>query len=371
MSHNRRRMLGGWQRPIALGVAAMAFAALCLMPMSSVVWATPQQNRALQTIPEPTPTPIPNWDWIGWPAGNPPDYARSGMPDLDQKQEDWHQGASPEVWTYCAPVAMANALWWLDSKFESQPSSPPLIADSHRLLQSYNPTQWDDHDAQNVVPLVNDLATRLGTQVGGASPGTEVSSAVPALQAYLTEVGLQNTYTLALVEGPSFEQLHRWVQRDAGVVLLLGFWEDQGDQWAYLGAHFVTLAGTEPLNRFLALSDPYRDCWEAGECVMGESPEPHPYPHGPEKHNDARFASHDAYRTVSVQGSGGSVALDSYLQPFAGVPNFAGQNVAQAYRERFARYSGSLVHTKVDYAIVIERYFAFQLHLPVIVKGAR
>jgi hypothetical protein len=293
------------------------------------------------------------------------------MPDLDQKQAGWNQGASPEVWIYCAPVAVADALWWLDSKFERQPGLPAVITDSHKLVQSYNPAQWDDHDARNIVPLVNDLATRLGTQAGGASPGTEVSSILPALQAYLTELGLQEAYTLTVTERPSFEQLHRWVQRDAGVVLLLGFWEDQGDQWAYLGAHYAALAGTEPFNRFLALSDPYRDCWEAGECVMGESPAPHVYPHGPDIHSNAQYVSHDAYRVVPAEGAGGMVALDSYLQPFAGVPNFAGQNVAQAYRDHFARYSGSLVYTKVDYAVVISRYLAHNLHLPMIVKGAR
>jgi hypothetical protein len=194
---------------------------------------------------------------------------------------------------------------------------------------------------------------------------------LPALQAYLTELGLEDAYTLALIEGPTFEQLHRWVQRDAGVVLLLGFWEDQGDQWAYLGAHYAAVAGVEPLNRFLALSDPFRDGWEAGECVMGESPAPHLYPHGAEVHNNAQYASHDAYRTVLAVGSGGTVALDSYLPPFVGVPNFAGQNVAQAYRDQFARYSGSLVYTKVDYAIVIARYLGHNLHLPMIVKEAR
>ena len=78
------------------------------------------------------------------------------MPDFDQKQDDWSATAAAPTWSYCGPAAMANSLWWFDSKFEPNPvgplpGGPPStipISDSYTLVEPYGP--WDDHDPQNV-----------------------------------------------------------------------------------------------------------------------------------------------------------------------------------------------------------------------------
>jgi len=88
------------------------------------------------------------------------DYASSGMPDFDQRQLGWINQLG--VFSYCGPVSAANSLWWLDSEYETllnqNPVPPPAMSDSFALVTSYNPGGWDDHDMQNVQPLVNNLA---------------------------------------------------------------------------------------------------------------------------------------------------------------------------------------------------------------------
>jgi hypothetical protein len=53
--------------------------------------------------------------WQGYVKPSYPDYAPSGMPDFDEKQDLW--GPAPGVYTWCGPVAVANSLWWLDSEY--------------------------------------------------------------------------------------------------------------------------------------------------------------------------------------------------------------------------------------------------------------
>jgi hypothetical protein len=258
----------------------------------------------------------------------------------------------------------------LDSLKEPGISVPPNVSDGHSLVSSFG--SWDDHSNQNVVPLVSDLAGRFGTETGGNRPGTEVAAVAPALQSYLAELALQEDYTATLVDAPTFEQLFAAVQRADGIALLLGFWEWQGDRWVYLGGHFVTVSGAEPLNRYLAISDPFQDAWEAGEAILGRTPVTHPFPHQADVHNDAQYVSHDAYRVVQTEGPGGVGALENYVPAFAGVPNFTGQNVPIAFDTYFGEYSGSpIITTKVDFAVVVSRKLApFNLFLPIILKSA-
>jgi len=357
------------QRAWLLVISLSALLALVAIPSGSVVWATPQQSPLRQTVPTLTPTPIPSWVWLGRAGASPLDYAPSGMPDLDQKQADWRDPAPAGVWTHCGPLAVANVLWWLDSRFEPGSTPPPQVSDGHSLLSSFG--DWDDHDAQNVAPLVNDLAVRLGTRQTGERPGTDIGAMLPALQAYLAEKTVQKAYTVTLTASPSFEQLLSWVQHGKGVVLLLGFWEWQGDRWVYLGAHYVAVAGMEPVNRYLALSDPFRDAWEARQAVLGRSPVHHLYPHEADVHNDAQYVSHDAYHILAAEGPGGVVALENYVPAFAGVPNFLRQNVAAAFEPYLDNYGGSpVISAKIDYALALSPA-SHSLYLPVIVKGAR
>jgi hypothetical protein len=90
------------------------------------------------------------------------DYCPSGMPDFDQKQDQWDYPPGSGRWDYCVPTATADAIWWLDSKYEvlntPDPQPPPFIKDSFPLVESYNPSTWDDHDPRNVQPLIDELA---------------------------------------------------------------------------------------------------------------------------------------------------------------------------------------------------------------------
>jgi hypothetical protein len=61
-------------------------------------------------------------------------------------------------WTWCGPLAVANSIWWFDSKYEPNAVAPPTISDGFPLVTSYNPGVWDDHDPQNVKPFVEHLA---------------------------------------------------------------------------------------------------------------------------------------------------------------------------------------------------------------------
>ncbi len=101
-----------------------------------------------------------------------PDYAPSGMPDFDQRQGGtyiWMDAFG--TWSHCGPVAVANSIWWFDSKFETNTITPPAIIDNYPLVRSYGP--WDDHDPQNVQPFVEHLAYLMDTN------GLRTLAAVP------------------------------------------------------------------------------------------------------------------------------------------------------------------------------------------------
>lgn len=120
-----------------------------------------------------------------------PDYAPSGMPDFNQMQDNW---INPLVgWTWCGPVSAANSLWWLDSEFEPNQVPPPTISDSFPLVTSYGPGLWDDHDPQNVIPLVNNLAFLMdtdGQRTGLPHTGTSFVDMQTGISQYLQQHGV-------------------------------------------------------------------------------------------------------------------------------------------------------------------------------------
>jgi hypothetical protein len=126
-----------------------------------------------------------------------PDYAPSGMPDFDQKQDAWHPPWAPGWWSYCGPVSVANSLWWFDSKYESinnpSPVPPPTISDSFPLVTSYNPGVWDDHDPRNLQPLVLNLAFLMdtdGQRTGLLRNGTNYIDMQTGISQYLQQQGI-------------------------------------------------------------------------------------------------------------------------------------------------------------------------------------
>jgi hypothetical protein len=242
-----------------------------------------------------------------------PDYAVSGMPDFDQKQDAW--GPSPGVFTWCGPVAVANSLWWLDSEGESlnnpAPVPPPTISDSFGLVTSYNPGGWDDHFKLNVDPLVKNLAFLMdtdGQQSLDGHIGTRWLDMVAGINQYLVQQGMTNQFEVHSMEFPEFEWIEEEIEKCQDVVLFLEFWQLIDNDWypfteeASLEAgHYVTCAGVNSSIFELLISDPWQDAFEAG-TAPGRSPVSHPYPHTSDIHNDTQYVSHDAYNVSLWMG---------------------------------------------------------------------
>lgn len=121
------------------------------------------------------------------------DYAVSGMPDLDQRQANWKNPSSGR-WSYSGPSAVANALWWFDSRFEPRqpPLPPPDQSDEFPLVSSYLPGV-DDHDMANVPSLITHLAHLMdtdGKRTGILHEGTNATDMKAGLAQYFSWTGV-------------------------------------------------------------------------------------------------------------------------------------------------------------------------------------
>lgn len=241
-------------------------------------------------------------------GGGSADHNPSGMPDVSQAQPSF-DGRMAD-----GPVAAANALWWLDSEGEPGDTPPPTVSDGHALVEAYG--AWDDHDPRNVVPLVEDLATRLHTDGVGVPEtyvGTRPEEMADGLRDYIDAQGLAGDYGVTLLETPSFDTVADLYGRGDAVLLLVGLWEYQPEGWRRLGGHWVTVADVDRGDaRRLAISDPLVDAGErgwpgiVGYGTDGLSPV--------EKHNDVGYASHDIFYVAEhgeIRG-GGAWSLADY-----------------------------------------------------------
>jgi Thrombospondin type 3 repeat/Dockerin type I domain len=290
------------------------------------------------------------------------DYAPFGMPDFDQKQDNWFVGQPPnQRWTHCGPVALANCLWWFDSKFEPQPAvPPPTISDHYNLVRNFMAAPVDDHDPTNVIPFVDSLAKYSKTNIIG--PGTYVFDLASGAQAWIDSCGLHNWYTVQLFPidpGFGFEGIRQEVLRSQDVILLLGFWQEVAPGYCErIGGHYVTVAGTctPPPDSFLCISDPYYDRNE-GEPPAGSA-------HPSNVHNDAQYISgphntryHDKYQVVRTpcQPSGAipfMVELANYPVGPVDAAVFYGSNLYDPQTPPVPP-TGAPIHTIIEWAIVI------------------
>jgi len=232
-----------------------------------------------------------------------PDYAPNGMPDFDQKQDTW---ITPfwGNWSYCGPTALADCFWWFDSKFEPNLVDPrpfwpdptsPAPSDGYPLVQSYEPTgAWDDHDLNNVMPFIQNLAMYCMTDAN-AIPGTIFWDLVNGANNWITDAGLTGQYTVTPVLGPDFYYIRDQILISQDVILLLGIYEilpTGGCQW--IGGHYVTSAGVCSTETVICISDPMFDGHE-GEPPAGSA-------HGSAVHNDA----------FNISGPHGTIYHDRY-----------------------------------------------------------
>jgi WD40 repeat protein len=286
-----------------------------------------------------------------------PDYAPSGMPDIDQRQDYWYDPASGQ-WVFCGPVAVANSLWWLDSEFEPGTTPPPTVSDGFNLVTSYG--YWDDHDVKNVEPLVNDLAMNMMTSPGG----TEVHDMKRGIDQYLTAKGMHAYFYTHLYKQPTFEEVEIEVEKCQDVVLLLGFWQydPYSGAWYRFGGHYVTVAGINSTQLTIAFSDPYIDAAEMG--FPGRVlPPGHPPGHAPDLHNDTLYVSHDIYwAAMGSPSPGGTWGFPDYNPWMLGYDlffNFERINFPTEYEPYFGPFNPEeFVYTEVEYAVVTSPWFA-------------
>ncbi|MDH5448669.1 MAG: hypothetical protein OEX01_06695, partial [Candidatus Bathyarchaeota archaeon] len=304
------------------------------------------------------PPQLPPWNVTATPYEEPPppwfkkppypDYAPSGMPDFDQKQDLWGPGVG--IYTWCGPVSVANSLWWFDSKY-----------DPSNIVPAFGP--WDDHDPKNVDPLVQNLAFLMdtdGIRTHLMHMGTNFIDMETGISQYLQWQGINpmgdadgdgdvddddlliianamqstpgapnwdmradividnvvdiNDQNVAIAnyglvgafyehteEYPDFLWIEDEIYRCEDVVLFLEFWQETGpgewmplyDNPSFEAGHYVTCAGVNSTTLELLISDPYWDATEAG--FPGDIPVSHPYPHTTDIHNDTQYVSHDAY----------------------------------------------------------------------------
>jgi hypothetical protein len=279
-----------------------------------------------------------------------PDYAPSGMPDFDQKQDGWVTPGTNR-WNHCGPVALANCLWWFDSKFETGTVPPPTISDHYNLVTAYG--TWDDHDTSNVRPLVDSLAGYVQT----GPFGTTINHMYSGVINYLNHVGLRPYYDVNLYNMVSWDFVCDEVRRSQDVILLLGFWESLGqNEWQRVGGHYVTMAGVDTNCTWVAFSDPFFDRAEQGRPVRYLGHIPIPGGHPSWVHNNASCISHDGFLVMrNHTGPGGSCWLPVYANQLGPdqIENFDFQNCPDEFQSMQGHWTGGGIHVVLEYALVI------------------
>ena len=294
------------------------------------------------------------------------DYSPNGMPDFSTCRPEWSlpptEPGNPGQWTHAAPVALANALWWLDSRAETAGTPPPAVADTHALVTAYpyfGPRR-DDHVGDTVGPLVRDLAARANTD-GLLKPidgrGTAWNDFVAGAQDYVASRKLDSQYQVEVRRASDFAWIEEHGAEDAAVVLLLGAWEQGAEGWGRIGGHYVTVAG-EGTGERIWLSDPLGD--RAAEAGTGRtwpsSPEEHSCREAPRSHDDAAMISHDTYQLdTTLDLPDGRSVLRGYFDSTRAseVMAFAGQN-SDPVTEAFATsWRGGIPFMAIDAALAI------------------
>lgn len=337
------------------------------------------------------------------------DYAPSGMPDFDQKQDNWINNQTGQF-TFSAPAAVANSFWWLDSKFNRPPGSMgdgmdqfPLVRDYLDNLSPY--TNYDDHDLSNVdhpatpwsgvgppsatpqpfIPgsqtpgavgswgeLIERLAWQMdtdGRRTGGSHIGTKAQDIDDAITGWLSSESFTNGSSLKdslcvnMWSKPTFAFVDSLAKWHENVILLLGFWYTDNDNWWRVGGHYVTVAGTNPVQLMIAFSDPFFDNAETGAPgrVLSGSYIPHtPTPHSDSVlHNDPGNVSHDIYDVdLNSPTPAGRWWIPDYpvrLNPDSLIGFFYQQNIPNEFVSSTQPYlPGHSIYSVVEYAILVD-----------------
>jgi hypothetical protein len=200
-----------------------------------------------------------------------PNYAPSGMPDFDEKQDQWKAiepgpdgiiqsqpagddifnptenciapgpdctlqtapaGDDVVVWAFCGPVAVANCFWWFDSKYADPTGTPGDGKDNFPLVSNYG--AGDDHAAANVPLLIKNLAVDMKTTSKGT---TYIDDMQNAIHQWFIDTGLSNNFTETTSNKPTFPFIENEIERSQDVILLIGYYnkaktvDQQQTQW--------------------------------------------------------------------------------------------------------------------------------------------
>jgi len=217
---------------------------------------------------------------------------------------------------------------------------PPAVSDSHALVSAYprfGPPR-DDHDPENLGPLIEDLALRCDTNGVRSSSrwrGSRWPDLVTGLRAYVDARRLAAPYDLEAKDAPPPRWLADQSARGAAVIAALGVWEQRaGSLWLRIGGHYAAVAGVTAPDAgpaTLVLSDPLADSAAfggGGQAVPGD-PDAHGCREAPRKHDDAAAVSHDSYdleRDARLPDA--PFVLAGYFTPdtYRDAAAFAGQN---------------------------------------------
>lgn len=273
-----------------------------------------------------------------------PNYAPQGLPDFDQKQDNWkaHKGIYRLIgglWNFCAPSSLADIFWWFDSKHENSSGSPGDGVDSYPLVRDLKapgiPTpgpNTDDHNFNNV----NDLETRWRLGRGGKelieslawycntnfcqypllrlSAGTWATHLEKGANQWIKDAGLEGRYRVEAIWKPDFPLIASRIMNNSGVMLNLLLYNDKAIFFDTFLGHYVAVAGINP-NGSIALSDPFQN-------------EANPTPTAQE-HNNANVVSYDIY-PVNLTSPFPDTAswwipeyFDFGIKRFGGIPQFA------------------------------------------------
>jgi len=198
------------------------------------------------------------WYWKP-PYPNYAPHTPGGMPDFDQKQDQWktiepgpngiidstpagddifnptenciapgpnaHLETNPAnddvaVWSYCGPVAVANCFWWFDSKYSTSTGTPGDGEDNFDLVKDYG--AGDDHSKNNVPLLIERLANYMQTTTKGT---TYINDMQDGIDDWLVDTGLSNKFEENTYNKPEFDFIEEEIERSQDVILLLGYYD--------------------------------------------------------------------------------------------------------------------------------------------------
>jgi hypothetical protein len=123
-------------------------------------------------------------------------------------------------WAYSGPVAVANCLWWFDSKFGNPDGTPGDGEDGYLLVEDYG--SGDDHLSTNTPLLIEELAKAMNTTDKGR---TILNNMVGGINRWMSDINLSDNYKLNIRDKPTFTTIEQEINRSNDVILLLGFYD--------------------------------------------------------------------------------------------------------------------------------------------------